>query len=247
MQMAGIQYAVSILFPLALAGCVWVACHRPIRLAWSALALFLGALSVFPAIRVGNFVEPRVQDWAGHFYANELVSQFLTTALPEEWGMGLATVLVWLLMRKPNNPLAWVSCAAASHCGFAILEGLFGTFANEGILKVIVGRSLGATEHCSWGIIAAWFAYRGWRGWRFRTLSWTFALLIPSVLHSVSNAAAMEIPGDAASDAGSAISATEFMVVFPGMASLPCSWAVAVWCVYAARNASSLHPIAPDV
>ena len=162
--------------------CVWIACRRPTRLGWLALTLFLGTLSVFPAIRLGNFAEPWVKDWAGHFYLDELVRQFLTTAIPEEWIKGVVAGFVWLLMRKPSSPL---SCAAAAHCGFAIVEGLLGTFGNEGVLKVIVGRSLGATHHCSWGIIAAWFAFRGWQGWRFRTLNWSFALLFPAEVKDV--------------------------------------------------------------
>jgi RsiW-degrading membrane proteinase PrsW (M82 family) len=156
MQTTEIQYGVSVLFPMALTVCTWIACRRPTRLGWLALALFLGTLSVFPAIRIGNFAEPWVKDWAGHFYLDELVRQFLTTAIPEEWIKGVVAVFVWLLMRKPANPLSWVSCAAAAHCGFAIVVGLLGTFCKEGVLKVIVGRSLGATHewHCTHELFA---------------------------------------------------------------------------------------------
>jgi RsiW-degrading membrane proteinase PrsW (M82 family) len=234
METSALQWSVAVCVPLAIAIAAWLVSRRSIGIGWLGLVFAAGFLATFPISRLSNVIDPLVGHWAEHPYLEELLRQWLSIALPEEWGKGLAAVLVWRWMGRSKNPLNWLVCAGASHCGFAALEGLFGAMGNEGMLKVLLGRSLGATLHCSWGLTAAWFAWRAYNRSRFRWINWSMALVVPSVLHAVGNASMMEIPGQSSAAESDAVSLAELAVVLPGMAIIPASWALAVWSIFAA-------------
>jgi RsiW-degrading membrane proteinase PrsW (M82 family) len=239
MDTSALHWSVAVCVPLAVAIVTWLVCRRAIGIGWLGLAFAAGFLATFPIARLANLIDPLVGPWPEHPYVEELLRQWFSTALPEEWGKGLAAVLIWRLAGRSANPLSWLACAGASHGGFAALEGLFGALGNEGPIKVMVGRSLGATLHCSWGLMAAWFAWRGCHGKRFRGIAWLVALVLPSVLHAVGNASMMEIPGQPPSTEDAPVSLEELAIVLPGMAIIPVSWAAAAWSLFAARRQDS--------
>ena len=235
MEMSRLQWLIAIIVPLSLAVLVWVMCRRTVRLRWYGLTFVLGSMVIFPIVRLGNVLDARIGVWPGHEYANELARQLFTTAPPEEWGKGLIAVLMWQWLGRSREPLVWLSCAAASHCGFAALEGLLGAMGNEGLIKVAVGRSIGAMLHCSWGLIAAWYAWRGWSGRGSRFLNWGLALFLPATLHALGNASQMDLPGTATAE-GEIGSGEESAIVLSGMASLLVSWILGVRCLRLARK-----------
>ncbi|HEU5071041.1 MAG TPA: PrsW family glutamic-type intramembrane protease [Verrucomicrobiae bacterium] len=216
--------------PVVVAGGVWYWCRRPFGPGAFTLAFFLGALVVLPAIRLGNGVEPSIAGLIEHYYLNELIGQFLTTALPEELGKGLVALLMIWILRKTPAPLTWLAAGAVSYCGFACLEGMLGALGNEGLLKTLLGRSIGACFHCSWGIIMTWFAWKGWQQGQSRFWTWPFALLVPTALHTIGNASLMEIPPGA----------NEHLPVLSGMAAGLITLTLAGRSLYAARRVPTL-------
>ncbi len=230
-----LSYLIVISVPLLLVTAVAWLCRQRTQAGWLLVSFVLGAIAVLPISRLGTLIEPAITGVAGHFYADELLSQLLSTAFPEEWGKGLVALLIWRLAGRPTSPSTAVAFAAASHGGFAAVEGILGALGNEGWLKVILGRSLGASLHCSWGIVAAWLLWFGWQHPRWRILNCSVALLLPALLHTVGNAAQMDIPGVSGQD-GEAVTLKELAVVLPGLAATLLTWALAVWALLRVRS-----------
>jgi hypothetical protein len=105
---------------------------------------------------------------------------------------------------------------------------MLGALGNEGLIKTLVGRSIGAGFHCSWGVIMTWFAWKGWRQTASRWWSWPVAVIVPPILHAIGNASLMEIPPGANED----------LPVLSGMAAGLWTLVLAGGCLYAARKFS---------
>lgn len=232
-----LQYLIAISVPLLLVAAVALLCRQRSQAGRLLAAFVLGAMAVLPISRLSALIEPAVTGVAGRFYADELLSQLLSTALPEEWGKGLVALLIWRLAGRTSKPAAVVALAAAAHGGFAAVEGVLGAMGNEGWLKVVIGRSLGASLHCSWGIVAAWTLWLGWQHPRWRIFNWSVALLIPAFLHAVGNAAQMEIPG-ASSGNSDTVSPTELAVVLAGLFATLLTWGLALWALLRIRRSA---------
>ncbi len=240
MNFSALQLAVTLSVPILLSGIVWRCCRLRVGLGPVALSFLLGAISVWPVIRLGNFITARFAGLTGHYYLDEFIQQALATAMPEEIGKGLAALLVVRLVGMPRSPLAWLTCGAAAHSGFAALEGILGALGNEGILRVLVGRSLRALSHGSYGIIMTWFAWRGWARHGDRRGNWAAALLVPALLHATANASLVDVPGATDLPEGAMPPPAAIIIVLSGMAVMVASVALACWCIIRSRRMDAL-------
>jgi RsiW-degrading membrane proteinase PrsW (M82 family) len=236
MNFSVLQLAVAISVPILFTGIVWCCCRRWVGLGTVALSFLLGALSVWPVIRLSNFTAIRFAGLTGHYYLDEWIQAALVAATPEEIGKGLAALLVVRLVGTPRSPLAWLACGAAAHSGFAALEGVLSALGNEGILKVLVGRSLGALSHGSSGIIMLWFGWRGWARHGDRRWNWAAALLVPVLLHATFNASLVDVPGATNLPDGTMPPLAAIMIVLSGMAVTVASVVLACWCLFRSRR-----------
>jgi hypothetical protein len=109
-----------------------------------------------------------------------------------------------------------------------------------GILRVLVGRSLGALSHGSWGIIITWFAWRGWARHGDRRGNWAAALLVPALLHATENASLVDVPGATDLPDGVMPPLAAIMIVLSGMAVMVASVALACWCIIRSRRMDAL-------
>ena len=140
--------------------------------------------------------------------------------------------------RPAISPLTWLACGAAAHSGFAAIEGLSGSLGNEGVLKVLIGRSLGTLSHVSWGIIAAWFLWRGSFRHSGRWANWSAAFLIPTLLHALTNASLVDVPGVANLPDDAVPPPEAILIMLSGMAALIISLSAAVGClIHSTRTA----------
>ena len=236
MNLSIFQLAVAFSVPILFCGLIWRCCRLKVGLGTVALGLLLGALSVWPVIRLSNFIATRFAGVTGHYYLVEWVQAASVAATPEEIGKGLAALLVVRLVGMPRSPLAWLGCGAAAHSGFAALEGIFGALGNEGILRVLVGRSLGALSHGSWGIIMLWFAWRGWARHGDRRWNWAAALLVPVLLHATTNASLVDVPGASNLADGTVPPLAAIIIVLSGIAATVASVVLAWWCLIRSRR-----------
>jgi RsiW-degrading membrane proteinase PrsW (M82 family) len=236
MNFSPLQLAVALMVPILLSGIVWRWCRLRVGLGTVALSFLLGAISVWPVIRLSNWIAVWSAGVTGHYYLDEWLQQALATALPEEIGKGLAALLVVRLVGTPGSPLAWLTCGAAAHCGFAAFEGILSAVGNEGTLKVLVGRSLGALSHGSSGIIMTWFAWQGWARQDERRRNWTAALLVPVLLHATNNASLVDVPGATELPDEVMPPPAAIMIVLSGVAATVASIVLACWCLIRARR-----------
>lgn len=224
--------------PVLLTCLVWCWCRRAVGVPRLAGGFILGAVLLVPIGRASSFLSGAWVDPTGHYYFDELLENFVTTAMPEEIGKNLAALFALKVVGRSNSGLAWLVCGAAAHSGFAAIEGLLGTLGNEGLLIVVIGRSLGALSHLSWGIIAAWFFWRGSSGKGNRCLNWCAGLLIPMMLHALDNASLAEVPGATMTDDATP-PPEAILIMLSGMAVLMVSVAGAVGCVVNSRRRST--------
>ena len=230
MSFSGAQVATVLSVPIVLVLLVWFVCRRTPGLGLVGASFLLGALVLVPVGQLSSLVAGGWAGLTGH-YLDELIGNFLTIALPEEIGKGLVALVVLVLSRSVKSPLGWVACGAAAHGGFAAIEGLLGSLGNEGVLKVVVGRSLGTVSHIAWGMIMAWFVWRGSFGASYRWVNWAAALIIPAFLHALTNASMVDVPG-AANPADNVVPPPAAMlIVLSGLATLIISLAAAIGCV----------------
>jgi RsiW-degrading membrane proteinase PrsW (M82 family) len=213
MNFSLLQFAFVILAPVCLAVFAWRKCGPDAPLWLVACGFFFGGLIAWPVIRFGDFIALAPLRPSGHYYFDELIEMFFTTALPEEMGKGLVA-LGMLRIGRHMELVRWLMCGAVAHSGFAVHEGIFGMLGGEGVLKSVIGRSMGAMSHCSWGIIGAWFFWKGWRSGRWA--NWLAGLIVPALLHALTNASLVEVPG-ADGSADQMPSAEEVLVVLSGI------------------------------
>jgi RsiW-degrading membrane proteinase PrsW (M82 family) len=235
MQISALQLTVVLLVPILLSGMVWRFCRPRSAFGTSAWAFLLGAIIVWPVIRLSNLMTGQYPSMTGHYYFDELVEVTVATAAPEEMGKGLVAFLFIRLSGTPKSPLAWLACGAAAHSGFAALEGILGSLGNEGVLKVLIGRSLGALSHGSWGIIMTWFGWQGWARRNTRWSNWAAALLVPMFLHAVTDASLVEIPG-LSNLPDQVIPPSALLIGLSGLAVLVASVALSGWCLIRAKR-----------
>jgi len=237
MNTSPFQIAVVVLAPTALAALVWLACGRRGGMGGVVGRFLLGALAAIPCGAVGRLIEVPLERLTGHYYADAFTLELLATAIPEELGKGLAALFFLLRGGAAGSARAWLVCGAAAHFGFAAMEGLFSALGNEGILKVVVGRSLGAISHGCWGIIMAWFAWRAASSNRGRWPKFAAALLVPALLHALLNASQVEVPGASGLAEDQMPPVSELLIVFSGIGSLLASIIFASRCLVLGRRA----------
>lgn len=197
----------------------------------------LGALVAIPCGAVGRLLDVPLEGLTGHYYADAFTMELLATAIPEELGKGLAALFFLLRAGAAGSARTWLVCGAAAHFGFAAMEGLFSALGNEGILKVMVGRSLGAISHGCWGMIMAWLAWRAASSHRGRWPRFAAALLVPALLHALLNASQVEVPGARGLAEDQMPPASELLIVFSGIGSLLASIIFASRCLILAGRA----------
>ncbi len=200
------------------------------------LAFLLGTLTVWPVVKLANLLDGPSVRRTGHYYLDELIEATLAAAMPEELGKGLAVLAIASLARFPGSPLAWLGIGTAVHSGFAAVEGLLSALGNEGIFKVLIGRSLGALSHGSWGILFAWFVWKGCVQSRRRWLNWAAAILVPVSLHAVINASMADVPGTSSDSDDAMPSGAAILIMFSGIGAFIASLAGAAWAARRARR-----------
>lgn len=242
MNISPIQIAVVVLVPIALAGLVWLACGRRGAIGGIAGRFLLGAVVAIPCGAAGGLLDGPLEGLTGHYYADAFTQELLATAIPEELGKGLAALFFLLRAGAAGSARGWLVCGAAAHFGFAAMEGLFSALGNEGILKVAVGRSLGALSHGCWGILMAWLASRAASSNRGRWPKFAAALLAPAFLHAVLNASQIEVPGAGALAEDQMPPLSEVLIVFSGIGALLASVIAASRCLVLAGRVDRAKP-----
>jgi RsiW-degrading membrane proteinase PrsW (M82 family) len=235
MNFSALQLMVVILVPVLLTGMVWRVCRPKAQLGTIAWSFLLGVIIVWPVIHLSNLLAGKFAGMTGHYYFDELLEVTLATAVPEEIGKGSVAFLFIRLAGTPKSPLAWLAFGAAAHSGFAALEGILSSLGNEGVVKVLIGRSLGALSHCSWGIIMTWFGWRGWTRRNGKWGNWAATLLIPVLLHATTNASLVDVPGASNSPDGE-IPTPALMIMLSGLAALAASVVLSGYCLVRSRR-----------
>src|SRR5262245_18662775 len=115
MNFSALQLTVVLLVPVLLTAIVWRYCQTKPALAKVTGGFLSGAIVVWPVVQLSNFITGRAADATGRYYLDELLEMMLATALPEEVGKGLMTLLAVRLNGAPTSPLAWLACGAAAH------------------------------------------------------------------------------------------------------------------------------------
>ena len=90
--------------------------------------------------------------------------------------------------------------------------------------------------HICWGVIFMWFAWRGVHRAGKRWLNWAAALGLPVLLHAVTNASLVDVPGGTDINSEAVPTVMEFLFVLSGLGALVVSVWAAVICVVKGRR-----------
>lgn len=234
MNFSLIQLTVVLFVPTALTTLTWR--RSQVSLAKISLSFFLGGVAVWPIATLAGLLASASEQANQHFYWNALIDATLGAALPEELGKGLIVASIVSRTSFPRFLPAWLAIGTAVPCGFAAVEGLLSAIANEGVLKVLIGRSLGALSHSSWGLICAWFVWRTRVRPEARCANWAAALLVPVALHAILNASMVEVPGADLLPEGAAPPMAAILIMISGIVAFLTSFAGAMWVTVRARR-----------
>lgn len=164
---------------------------------WSTGGRFvLGALSVL----LQGFLIGRIESQVASInnpYLNAFATALLTAALPEEGMRFLLVIAAVLLVRRDGGPIQGVVYGGVIAAGFAAAEAVLGTLGGEGMLRVSVGRTLGAVLHCCDGVLIGYFVGLARLRPNRRGLYLLLALAVPVALHTLYDFGVLtEVPGD---------------------------------------------------